>query len=375
MAEAWVYIDESQAPSAEGTEAGQPFRVGALLVEAAIPGSVPATGMATLKADPDAQGNKFDQETLARGYFHASLDSANAHSALSYAITGHPIDGAFSDMQWHFGRPDSSKHEGGALHAMMVLLGSLTVTQDDYEAVHLVVAKREGTFDDANVAGWQDYWRSRCLGAFAQQPNIPTRFPRMTITLVGGDEPGIQVCDLVLWAVQRAKLDSLKATGKADWMKRLGVKAWAAGGPEGGAQQETSLTLGMGAERNFLPAFGGGVPRLPEDMTSVEILDVLREIEAEVLRVARLAKGHPRVGHLEPELCQAATLLAGQPGLEDIVKVAETFLLVCDTLPTYDPTDATGYVRVMERRRVAAAVVDRSQIRWHTMSLFWRDSR
>jgi hypothetical protein len=55
MAEARVYIDESQAPSAEGTEAGQPFRVGALVVEHESPRSVPTARMARLRPDPDAR--------------------------------------------------------------------------------------------------------------------------------------------------------------------------------------------------------------------------------------------------------------------------------------------------------------------------------
>ena len=41
------------------------------------------------------------------------------------------------------------------------LVGGLTVTQDDYDSVHFLVAKRQGTFDEATVAGWADYWRSR----------------------------------------------------------------------------------------------------------------------------------------------------------------------------------------------------------------------
>jgi hypothetical protein len=373
MADAWVYIDESQAPSAGGTDLGQPFRIGALLVEAPIPSILPAEGLATLKADPDARGNKFDEATLARGYFHASLDSANAHSALTYAIAAHSLDGAFSDIQWHFGRPDSEEHRDDALHVMMVLLGSLTVTQDDYDAVHLVVARRQGTFDEAQVAGWQEYWRGECLGAFAQQPNIPMRFPRMTLRLVGGDDPGVQVCDLILWAIQRAKLDSLTPTGNSDWMTRLGVAPWTAGGSQGGAQQEASFTIGKGVERSFLPRLGGGPPRFLEAMSGNEIAELMDEIEADVRRGATIASAHPRVGHLQPELDHAACVLDGQRGIEDIVKVAQAFLLVCDTLPTYDPADAMGYVRVMERRRVAAAVVDRTQLRWLSMARFWRD--
>ncbi len=374
MSEAWVYIDESQGPAADAVDPGKPFRVGALVVEREIGDDLIKKALGKLAADPDARGNATDEETLRRGYFHASLDSKNAHSWLSREIVAAPIDGAFSDMQWHFGRKDSGKYGPGELHPLMNLLAALTVTQDDYDAVHLVVARREGTFDEGNVADWGTYWRSRCLGAFAKQPNIPTRFPLMTIKLVGGDEPGVQVCDIVLWAVQRAALDALRATGNDDWLKRLGLTAWAGGGEVGGAQEQVSVTLGKGVKRNFLPNLSGGKPRAVGDLGEGETLILMREIEQEVVRVAALASGHHRVGHLANELGEVVTSLNGKPTVDDILKLASAFLLVCDTLPTYDPADAAAYVRVVERRRVAAAVVDVSQITSFGMAMLWSRS-
>ena len=139
---------------------------------------------------------------------------------------------------------------------------------------------------------------------------------------------------------------------------------------------QVSLELGKGVNRPFLPALGGGKPRLTEELGgNDEILKVMREIEADVLRCTEMAvAGHPRIAHLEPELSHASNVLKGKPGAEDIVKVAEAFLVACDTLPTYDPADARGYVRVLERRRVAAAVVDRSEIRWFGMAMLWSRS-
>ncbi|MFT3840775.1 MAG: hypothetical protein QM723_27540 [Myxococcaceae bacterium] len=257
----------------------------------------------------------------------------------------------------------------------MNLLATLTVTQDDYDAVHLVVAKREGTFDESDVVDWEQYCRTRSLGSFSRQPNLPRRFPRITIDLVGGDEPGIQVCDLVLWAIQRAALESLNVTGNDDWLKRLRVDVWSGGGPVGGAQEQVSATIGAAVERHFLPTLGGGKPRKPEELGRVELLKVMREIEADVSRVATMAPGHPRVGHLANELAEAAELLKGKIGNAGVLKVAEAFALCCDTLPIYDPTDAAAYVRILERRRVAAAVMDQTQVRWFTLAHFWSQSR
>ncbi|MFT3840774.1 MAG: hypothetical protein QM723_27535 [Myxococcaceae bacterium] len=99
MAEAWVYIDESQGPAADAVDPGKPFRVGALVLEAPVPLQVPSDGLAILRADKDSKSNKYDQATLARGYFHASIDSANAHSALTNAIKKAAIGGTFTDSQ------------------------------------------------------------------------------------------------------------------------------------------------------------------------------------------------------------------------------------------------------------------------------------
>jgi hypothetical protein len=163
VADAWVYIDESQGPAADAVDPGKPFRVGALVLEREVPADIINGALGELAADPDAQGNAADQETLRRGHFHASFDSKNAHSWLSRAIVAAGLDGEFSDMQWHFGRKDSEKYGPSELHPLMNLLSALSAVQDDYDAVHLVVAKREGTFDEANVAGWDTYLRSRCL--------------------------------------------------------------------------------------------------------------------------------------------------------------------------------------------------------------------
>jgi hypothetical protein len=375
MADAWVYIDESQAPFADAVDAGMPFRVGVLVVEAPIPASIPQAGIERLRADPDAKGNKLDEETLRRGHFHASEDSPNAHSALTHAICDAGLDASFLDLQWHFGLADSNEYDGKKLHSLMNGLGSLPATQDDYDTVHLLVAKRKGSFDEEQIRGWPESWLEMGLQAFAKHPNIPMRFPRIRLSLVGGDEPGVQICDFLLWSVQRARLENLAPTGEQDWMKRLGLSARMGGGPVGGAQQEANLTLGRGVERWFMPNMTGGIPRALDRIEKRDLLELMREIEVEVLRVAAISPGHPRIGHLESHLRDAASRLANPTGLDDIVKVAAAFLLCCDTLPTYDPADASNYVHVIERRRIAAAVVDKSNQRWFSMGRFWLENR
>src|SRR4051812_26671280 len=118
MAEAWVYIDESQSPHAAGVDEGQPFWLGALITAFPIEQKLIAEALDKLRADPDAAGNVHDIATLSRGYFHASDDSKNAHSWICQAIVAAPIDATFSATQWFFDRHDSDQYKGADLHRL-----------------------------------------------------------------------------------------------------------------------------------------------------------------------------------------------------------------------------------------------------------------
>lgn len=217
VTDAWVYIDESQAPYATGVDKGQPFWLGALLVDSPIGSPLISSALEQLRKDPDIVGSVQDAATLERSYFHASEDSKNAHSWLCRAIRSEIQAASFSATQWFFDAKDGEDLEGSKLHQMATLLSTSTALQDGYDCVHVIVAERIGTFDQTHIQQWPDLVREQQLGSFVRMPALPCRFPRIVTTVGKPSDPGIQVADFVLWAIQRSKPNKLTPTGNRDW--------------------------------------------------------------------------------------------------------------------------------------------------------------
>jgi hypothetical protein len=362
MSDAWVYIDESQAPHAAGTEAGQPFWLAALVTKAPIDDALVQAALNRLRDDPDAVGHASDQATLGRGYFHASADSKNAHSALCSAIVAAGLDATFLAAQWFFEREDGDKYEGARLHRLSALLGVSSVFQDDFDCVHVVLARRERSFATREVEEWPAYCARTqrdgvVHGIYAAA--FPVRFPRIDASLADADHPGIQVCDFVLWCVQRARLERLEPTGDARWLRYLGLHLGMAGGVEGSASQEVRGQLGGGAELTVPGPDHPVPPRDIDELSDEERWELVKEIAADVHRAARIATGNSRIGHFAELLKSAASACDRNEAREDNGKtfadLMEVFVHVCDTLPVYDTTDALAFARATEKRALAAS--------------------
>lgn len=360
MVDAWVYVDESQAPHAGGTDPTQPFWLAALITETPIEGTLVEQALARLQADPDAVGNAQDQATLTRRYFHASLDSKNAHSWICRGIVGASMDASFSATQWHFDRHDGGKYAGAPLHRLAAVLSVLTGFQDQYDTVHVHLAEREGSFQQNHADEWPDYCRKMNLGGLISMPGLPVRFPRIDATLVDGSDPGVQVCDFILWAVQRSRPDGVTPAGDMTWLHRLGVKLTAAGGVKGSAYQALDGELGSGAQRPLLPPSDSApAPREMAALSDADRWQLLQEIARDIHETRAIVLGNPTVGHLTSEVSTAAAALEiahlvpeNLPGL--IGGIMESFLLICDTLPVYDPGDSAAWSRAVEKRKLAA---------------------
>jgi hypothetical protein len=359
--DAWVYIDESQAPHAAGADHGQPFWLGAVITEHPIEQSLTAAALDQLKADPEAVGNAQDTATLARGYFHASEDSKNAHSWVCRAIVDAPLDASFSATQWFFGRRDSDQYGGGQLHRLTALLSALTVIEDDFDTVHIFVASREGSFEQKHMDEWPTYCTKIQLGALIGMPALPTRFPRLNAQLVPASHAGVQVCDFVLWAVQRSKLDGLNPTGKSDWMKRLKLNLWAAGGAKDRAQQGLHGELGRGADRPIFQPLDSPPPRQLHTLNEIDRWVLAQQIANDVHHAAAIAEGNHRIGHLASIIhrasvgCETAHERPTNQLGEALSAMMEAFLLVCNTLPVFDVADGAAWARATEKRFLAAA--------------------
>lgn len=369
MAEAWVYVDEAQDPNS-GADA---FRVGALVTEASVPQALVDGALDALRNDPDTAGNRLDADTLSRGYFHASADSKNAHSAICRAIVDTGLAAHFYDEQWHFDRHGGDGYSEGELHSMMNLLAVLAPLDDEYDAVHINIAQRQGSFDlrPEQAVRWVEEAQEQRLQAMIRMPHIPIHFPETTLTMVNGADPGVQVCDFVLWAVQRARIDGLQQTTTDPWVTRLKLRFTAGiGGPDPSARVDARL--GAHQRLHGVIPLNAPTPRDPEEL-GADLDESLHEVTRRVRRGLAAAQGGARrVAHLSDRLAKAlGPIDAGAPGPQDMVRLAEAFFLVGDTLPTYRPEDPVEWSRATELRRLAAAVADQGQIRWLPLATHW----
>jgi hypothetical protein len=367
VAEAWIYVDESQGPS--GTEAGRPFWLAALILERPITQDLIDAALQRLRNDPEAKGKRYDDATLARGFFHASEDSKNTHSALCKEIVERDLAAAFDSSQWFFSR-DEEGIDGARLHRLSVALSAMSAFQSDYDRLHLVVARREGSFEERDVPKLLQFVRDAGFHNVAQMPHLGTRFTEIDFELVDGKHPGVQVCDFVLWAVQRAKPERTKHTGDTRWLERLRIFVWAQGGAEGGPHRKVAATLGRGFKPTLLLLPGAISPRPVADLTGPEQWELVCKMAADVHRVAASASTSPRIKHWASDVAQAAALCErahtlSHRDLSDALRVIlTTFVLICDTLPVFHRSSVEACTRAAEKRDVAAEYLSRTGRLW-----------
>ncbi len=298
MSEAWIYIDESQAPHPGAVQSEGPFWLGALITRAPIEAHITTAAMAELAADPDAAGNDMDLKTLTRGYFHASLDSKNAHSALCRAIVEQGLSAYLSASQWFFDRDDSEDIQGARLHRLTALLRASSTFQRDYDAVHLSIARRAGSFEDHHAQEWLDYCRQTELFALVGEscPSgpLPARHHRSGRGGCAWDS-GVRLRP-VGGAARKAGPSNARSThGDTTWLKRLKLRIAQAGGLVAGAHQGLEADLGTWERRDILPAFQGPFRALEGPVRRGPLSDLVEEITVSVRTAAALAPESPRI--------------------------------------------------------------------------------
>lgn len=375
--ELWIYVDESQAPSAGAAEKGKPFRIGVLAASVSIEDEVSQRALSALDDDPDTRGNVKDKATLSRRYFHASADSPNAHSHIARAIQAHAINGEFHDFQWHFGRQGQVQLTEAQLHREALSLALIPYLQDGYTKIHLIIAERRGSFFKHDVDGWLVKQEEMRLAAFATHPDIPSRFPQIVPEVTTGAHPGVQVCDFMLWAVQRAdyRVDG-SCHGNSDWCSRVSLRRSTASEDQGSPMTDSTFVLNDGLvppPHTYLD--WQDLPEPGQSYGPRDLEPAIHEIEALVEKAFQEAsRGNARIVHHLDRLLPAASALRGELSNEDVRTIGNAFLLVCDTFPLYDGGSSEARRRMSELRRVVGLALDRSMINWLQMSRRWREA-
>lgn len=173
-----------------------------------------------LAKDDDFDFTK-DQRTLSRNFFHSSEDSKNGHSYLCNSINKNVkgvFDYTFIDKikQIEITTKGFSEKQFNRCLSRSTL--ELFLTTDE---IFLIIEKREA-LNDETISKWQTQLYKMYEGATYNIPSYKTFYPKLNIHLKNKNEPGLQVVDFLMWAINRTKTSSPNQV----WHNRLNYKTW-----------------------------------------------------------------------------------------------------------------------------------------------------
>lgn len=202
MRNLYVYADETECQLSQNKRL---VGVGLLVCEQPISHAIVSTALAGLKDDPDRHKDDFrkrDSRTLRRQYFHASDDSKNGHSHFCRSINA-SIVGNF-----HYSYsivPPNIDQTVSYLQEVELCLNTIGILTLD-TCVHLCVEARP-QFGASALKGWVERFYQTMEHSVADLPMMPAIFPRIKPSIGRKENPGLQVVDFLLWAMNRKHFD------------------------------------------------------------------------------------------------------------------------------------------------------------------------
>jgi hypothetical protein len=343
----YAYCDETTFDGAEGTTYG----AGVLLLDGPLAPTLVDEALAALAADPERTSR--DDQTLARGYFHASADSKNAHSHLCRAIAAR-LEGTFlysytregPSLFVRYRRPPTEDDHLSTTFSR-ALLYAVQHTRD----LKVIVERRNpGTEHFTNRAIENLHWNA--VRGIYDQPNLPVIFSRPEVRVVGKSEPGVQVADFLLWASNRALARRPDPTWRDRVRPRMHIAHSFKDTPEHGGDMVFKRLIMRQVEMYPSASLPVGEPEEDEFWQAVALAE-------RVLHWLAPMDLPEHVAHLAKRLrAIVAALEAGPVATHDTMEeAARLYIMLFDTLPIY-----AGFVdrepahmrRLLMARRMAA---------------------
>lgn len=165
--------------------------------------------------------NVKDKRTIERQFFHSSEDSKNGHSYLCKSINENLI-GIFDYTYVNkVSQSETCKKEFKENLFKRCLSHSTLEFFLNTEEIFLIVEKRNGLSDET-LLKWKNHLFEIYDGSAYNLTSYKTFYPKLNIELLDKREPGLQVVDFLIWAINRTK------TTKPDqiWHSRLKYKTW-----------------------------------------------------------------------------------------------------------------------------------------------------
>lgn len=196
----YVYADETIFPI-NGEKNGLGY--GLFVSQTEITQRTIDEALSNLKSDLDFDLKK-DSQTLQKGYFHASEDGKNAHSHLCTSINKN-VKGIFAYTYSDHNKPKEIAQKGFTNRILNRCLSDSTLELfRSTEEIFLTIEQRD-TLSKFSLAKWLKSLYELYDKATYDILSFKTFYPNITITLKDKKEPGLQVIDFLIWAVNRTK--------------------------------------------------------------------------------------------------------------------------------------------------------------------------
>ncbi len=344
-----MYADETEFQRA-GSQSGQlTVGYGVLISSSPVDSRVTDEALAALEADPDRhkpECNVRDNRTLARGYFHATDDSANGHSHLCAAIRKH-ISGVFTyalvDGDNNSATVEELYREAFGLSMMELCHWS--------EPAELLVEGRGKVNAASFTRAVLDQYEAVAKSVY-DWPDVLFCCPPVAVQVGDKQSPALQVVDFLLWSCARALSDR----NDDIWVRRSEPKLRFT--IRQGKGPITDGTLHLDWPTAPPGSYLSDVDRGKLDPWPKDILKDWATIEAIVEHVT----GSVPTGivHLSPILDSALDGLRNPDKGKvpaSVQAIATAFLCIFDTMPVYRYVEeAAKWSELLHMRRTAALV-------------------
>lgn len=330
----YLYIDETIFE----IDGKKYYGVGALLTKNEIENSIIENALNNLSKDPDInfkENKKNDYKTLNRQYFHAAEDSKNAHSHLCREISK-SIDGNFYYTYYETDKNENSKDEYyHRLNTMLTIIHGLNYGKK----IEIIIEGRTG-FSQHVANEFQERLYHLIDLDVGIVPMMPAIYPELVFKVSDKKNPGLQVVDFILWAVNNKESDK-----KSVWIKYLKLNFSFSYKENDGEMSGGTYLLkdGIRNDKNRISinSYPNDIFIREEDKFSdSEILELYLQAEYTLHSLAMINLPN-NVSYMQDRLKKISKLLLenNKISCDNLIEIATVYIRLFDTLPLYKNLD------------------------------------
>lgn len=356
----YAYSDETEFKKSD-SDIDTIVGTGVLITKERISESLILECLQNLKNDKDI--NSIDQKTLKNGFFHASQDSKNAHSHLCVGINKN-ISACF--IYSYYNQKCSIETNINLsiedLNRQTLTLSALELFRNKIDKVVLTIENRSG-FSEAAAKEWLKRLYNQLLKLTYNQPTFITYYPRFEIVISSKKEPGLQITDFILWALNRNNTQK----PDAKWAKRLNFKTYMYHSIEDSPESGGTYFL-----NSF--SFGDEMINYPYPLEKIESDEEFYDIYITIEYVIRQLCEVKLPTHVEHFFCDLQILKAifdkkQHFETEDLQLLCSTFIKLFDTLPIYhEIEEEKDWKKLLKAKKLAGQLLHQSSI-WFNMCI------